>query len=96
MGKTVPAESVFFSSWTEWPQLHPVATTSHAVRETDPLVSLSFGGSISHRAGSQNTDGCGYICEDALWALLVLPAFFYLSSQTFGCIEYVIHMVVVV
>lgn len=73
-----------------------MATTSHAVRETGPLVSLSFGGSIRRRAGSHNTDGCGYICEDALWALLVLPAFFFLSSQTFGCMEYVIHKAVVV
>lgn len=73
-----------------------MVTTSHAVRESGPLVSLSFGGSIRRRAGSQSTDGCGYFCEDALWALLMLPAFFCLSSQTFGCMEYVIHMVVVV
>lgn len=40
MGKTVPAESVFFYSWTELLQVHPVATTSHTVRETGPFVSL--------------------------------------------------------
>lgn len=94
MGKTVPAESVFFYSWTELLQVHPVATTSHTVRETGPLVSLFL--RLYQTELGHNTDGCGFICEDALWALLVLPAFFYLSSQTFGCMEYVIHMVVVV